>query len=57
MINQSEVIKCIKQNIIHKFGLPETIIVDQGTPFIGDEVLEFAYEYGFSILNFTPYYA
>ena len=56
-VSQSEVIKCIKENIIHRFGLPQTITADQGTPFTGDDVLEFAFEYGFSILNSTPYYA
>ena len=30
MINQSEVIKCIKENIIHRFALPQTITADKG---------------------------
>ena len=29
-VNQSKVIKCIKENIIHRFGLPQTITADQG---------------------------
>ena len=46
-----------KRKIIHGFGLPQTITADQGTPFTKDKVLEVAYEYGFSIINSTPYYA
>ena len=55
-VSQSEVIKCIKENIIHRFGLPQTITADQDTLFTGDYVLEFSFEYGFSILNSTAYY-
>ena len=56
-VNQSEVIKCIKENIIYRYGLSQTITADQETPFTEGKLLEFAFEYGFSILNSTPYYA
>ena len=46
MANQNEVIKCIKENIIYRFGLSQTITIDLGTVFISDDVLEFAFEYG-----------
>ena len=29
--NQSEVIKCITENMIQRFGLPQTITTNQGT--------------------------
>ncbi|XP_028052434.1 uncharacterized protein LOC114256940 [Camellia sinensis] len=43
--------------LINKFGLPQSITVDQGTMFNGDEIKGFATEYGIQILNSSPYYA
>ena len=57
MANQNEFIKCIRENLIHRFGLPQTITVDQGTPFTSDDVFEFTFEYEFSMLDSTTYYA
>ncbi|MBE2321401.1 transposase family protein, partial [Solirubrobacter sp. CPCC 204708] len=50
-------IKCIKENIIHRFGLPQTITADQGSVFTGSEIKAFSNEYGFEIIHSTPYYA
>ncbi|XP_028118064.1 uncharacterized protein LOC114315650 [Camellia sinensis] len=47
----------LMKHIVHRFGLPQTIIVDQGTVFDGDEAIEFAKEYGIQMLNSSPYYA
>ncbi|GKV01725.1 hypothetical protein SLEP1_g14266 [Rubroshorea leprosula] len=56
-VDQSDVIKFIKEDIIHKFGLPETITTDQGTVFVSHQMEAFAKEMGFRLLNFTPHYA
>ncbi|GKV42187.1 hypothetical protein SLEP1_g49624 [Rubroshorea leprosula] len=56
-VDQSDVIKFIKEDIIHKFGLPETITTDQGTVFVSHQVEAFAKEMGFRLLNSTPHYA
>ncbi|GKV11605.1 hypothetical protein SLEP1_g22849 [Rubroshorea leprosula] len=56
-VNQSDVIKFIKEDIIHRFGLPETITTDQGTIFVSHQVEAFAKEVGFRLLNSTPHYA
>lgn len=47
----------MKENIIHKFGLSESIIIDQGTMFTGKEMKEFAKEYRFKLICSTLYYA
>ncbi|GKV01311.1 hypothetical protein SLEP1_g13872 [Rubroshorea leprosula] len=54
-VNQSDVIKFIKEDIIHRFGLLETITTDQGTVFINHQVEAFAKEMGFHLLNSTHY--
>ncbi|XP_028051470.1 uncharacterized protein LOC114256085 [Camellia sinensis] len=46
-----------QKHIVHRFVLPQTITVNQGTVFNGDEVMEFAKEYGIQMLNSSPYYA
>ena len=56
-LKQSQVIEFLKKNVIHRFGLPQTITVDQGTIFNGDEIIEFATKYGIQILNSSPYFA
>ncbi|GKU97768.1 hypothetical protein SLEP1_g10860 [Rubroshorea leprosula] len=56
-VDQYDVIKFIKEDIIHRFGLLETITTDQGTVFVSHQVEAFAKEMGFHLLNSTPHYA
>ena len=56
-VTQAVVIKFIEEQIIHRFGLPESITADQGSIFVGNETLSFAESRGIKILNSTPYYA
>ena len=56
-VTKNDVIRFIKEMMIHQFGLPQSIIVDNGMAFNGSMVLAFAQEYGIKILNSTPYYA
>lgn len=46
-VNHEVVIKIGKDNLIHRFGIPQIITADQGTVFTGDQVKEFAKTYGF----------
>ena len=50
-----EVIEFITEHIIHRFGIPQTLTMDQGSSFISKEVQKFAESY--KILNSSPYYA
>lgn len=56
-VDQGVVIRFIKEHIIHRFGLPETINTDQATAFVGDQVKAFAQDYDIRLTNSTPYYA
>ncbi|XP_028100165.1 uncharacterized protein LOC114299587 [Camellia sinensis] len=55
-MNQSDIIKIIKENIIHRFDLPQHIVADRETIFFGEEVQAFAKEYGIELSHSTPCY-
>jgi dihydroneopterin aldolase len=52
-----EVIEFITEHIIHRFGIPQTLTIDQGASFMSKEVREFAELYRIKLLNSSPYYA
>ena len=56
-VTEYDVIKFIKETIVHRFGLPQSITIDNGMAFNGSRVLAFAQEYGVKILNSTLCYA
>lgn len=56
-VTEYGVIKFIKETIVHRFGLPQSITMDNGMAFNGSRVLAFAQDYGIKIFNSTPYYA
>ncbi|XP_043699922.1 uncharacterized protein LOC122650587 [Telopea speciosissima] len=55
-VSQAEVIQFLKSHIIHRFGLPETVKCDNGSVFVGDEVVAFAAELGITFTHSTSYY-
>jgi transposase InsO family protein len=52
-----EVIEFITEHIIHRFGIPQTLMTDQGTSFVSSQVREFIESYKIRLLNSSPYYA
>lgn len=56
-VTQKEIIDFIENNIICRFGIPQTITTDQGTVFIGKRVEEYAKTRQIKMLSSTPYYA
>ena len=52
-----EVIEFITEHIIHRFGIPQTLTMDQGSSFISKEVRAFIESYKIKLLNSSPYYA
>jgi hypothetical protein len=52
-----EVINFIKEHVIHRFGIPQTITADGGLVFIFEEFMRFAADMGIKLIRSSPYYA
>ncbi|CAL2229815.1 unnamed protein product [Prunus armeniaca] len=52
-----EIITFIEEQIIQRFGIPESITTDRGSSFISGEMLDMAEAFKFRLLQSTPYYA
>jgi hypothetical protein len=50
-------IEFVKEHIIYRFGIPQTITTDQGTQFTSSEFRDFAESMGIKLLNSSPHYA
>ena len=50
-------IQFIKDKIIHRFGISQSITIDQGTMLIGEEMNYFAVDCGIQLIRSTPFYA
>jgi transposase InsO family protein len=52
-----EVIRFVEEHIIHRFGVPQTLMTDQATSFMSHQFKEFAGALKIKLLNLLPYYA
>jgi transposase InsO family protein len=50
-------VEFVKEHIIYRFGIPQTITTDQGVQFVSSEFREFAESMGIKLFNSSPYYA
>ncbi|XP_073024199.1 uncharacterized protein [Primulina eburnea] len=51
---QGDVINFVKDNIIHRFGIPESLTMDQGTMFTGSDMRDFTEDCGIKLINLLP---
>ena len=56
-VTMQDVINFLKEHIIYKFGIPQSLTTDHGTIFVSEEFQEFANSFGIKLLNSSPYYA
>ncbi|KAI5311284.1 hypothetical protein L3X38_000038 [Prunus dulcis] len=52
-----EIITFIEEQIVQRFGIPESITTDKGTSFISREMQDMAEGLKIKLLQSTPYYA
>lgn len=55
-ITQKSVIEFIRDHIIYRFGIPQTLMVHHRTSLNRDQVKKFLSEFGVKLVNSTPYY-
>ncbi|KAM1196538.1 hypothetical protein ACFX2J_022892 [Malus domestica] len=55
-ITSAAVKNFIETKILHRFGVPETIVTDRAPSFISKEVEEFASKYKIKMIQSSPYY-
>ena len=53
----NEVIDFVEEQILQKFGIPESLTIDQGTMFTGRKVVKYANLRNIKLITLTPYYA
>jgi IS30 family transposase len=56
-VTSMDVISFIKEHVIHRFGIPQTITTDGGLEFVSDEFKKFAADMGIKLIRSSPYYA
>ena len=56
-ITSKNVVDFVKEHIVYRFGIPQTITTNKGTMFTLEEFRDFAASMGIKLLNSSPYYA
>jgi hypothetical protein len=57
LVASKDVINFVKEHVIHRFGIPQTITTDGGSVFILEEFKKFAADMGIKLIRSSPYYA
>ena len=50
-------INFVKEHVIHRFGIPQTITTDGGSVFVSHEFRKFCEDMGIKLIRSSPYYA
>jgi hypothetical protein len=56
-VASKDVINFIKEHVLHRFGIPQTITTDGGSVFISEEFRKFTADVGIKLIRSSPYYA
>jgi transposase InsO family protein len=56
-VTSKDVINFIKEHVIHRFGIPQTITTDGGSVFISEDFTKFTADVGIKLIRSSPYYA
>jgi hypothetical protein len=56
-VTLKDVVNFIKEHVIHRFGIPQTITTEGGSVFISEEFRKFTANVGIKLIRSSPYYA
>jgi transposase InsO family protein len=56
-VTSKDVVNFIKEHVIHRFGISQTITTDGGLVFISEEFRKFAADVGIKLIRSSPYNA
>ena len=56
-VTSKNMVDFVKEHIVYRFGIPQTITTDQGTMFTSEEFRDFAASTRIKLLNSSSYYA
>jgi hypothetical protein len=56
-MTHKELIEFVQGHIIHRFGIPQTMMTDQGSSFMSHQFREFVRSFNIKLMNSSPYYA
>jgi len=56
-ITAKDVVNFVKEHIIYRFSIPQTITTNEGSVFLAEEFKKFAEEMGITLIQSSPYYA
>jgi hypothetical protein len=52
-----ELMSFMMEHIVYRFGIPQTLMIDQGVAFMSHQFKEFVVSLRIKLLNLSPYYA
>jgi hypothetical protein len=55
-VTSKDVINFMKEHVIHRFGISQTITTDGGSVFISEEFRKFTADMGIKLIRSSPYY-
>jgi hypothetical protein len=56
-VTSKDVVNFIKEHVIHRFEIPQTITTDRGSVFISEEFRKFVADVGIKLIRSSSYYA
>ncbi|KAK1601156.1 hypothetical protein QYE76_026987 [Lolium multiflorum] len=56
-VASSDVVDFVREHVIHRFGIPQTITTDGGSVFVSREFRKFCEDMGIKLIRSSPYYA